>query len=126
MDNPKMPSEPWGKRDGTFNIVAAVEKIFADENNFDISGFVKPELISVGLADCLAKINDLEYRQLLKRGYRFVFFAKDEAMILKDVRNKKSHYTLKLYYNQTYPKEVEKLLEAEKKKGAIDNDQSGE
>lgn len=92
------------------NIVDQVDRIFARKTNFDESGFANADLVTVELANRLGNLSSEERRELIRRGYELHWFGdgrSGDGMIAKEVRGDKdkTRFFLKLYYNQTFPRE---------------------
>jgi len=92
------------------DLVKTIDRIFADGNNFDGSGFARPELVTVELAKALGEMTPEIRKKFLSRGYAFHWFNAEatDGLISKEFQRGKLHYFLKLYYNQQYPAEIEK------------------
>ena len=88
-----------------------IERIFAKEDNFDISGFCRTELLTADLVKELAHMSRDERETLLEKGYGFSWFKTDtsDGILWKRVSHGKLHYTLKIYFNSQYAKEIENM-----------------
>ena len=97
------------------NIVDRIENLFAKKSNFDESGFVRSELVTPKLAYDLGHLSDSDRKAMKKLGYEFKWFNADmtDGIVFRWVTEgpKRSFYILKLYFNETYPKEVQKGAE---------------
>ena len=94
------------------SIVDRIGMIFAKKSNFDESGFVHADLVTPELAHDLGHLSDKDRKDLKKLGYGFKWFNADlsDGIIFKWVTegSKRSSYILKLYFNETYPKEIQR------------------
>ena len=95
---------------GQIDVVKRLKEIFADEDNFDESGFAKAELVTPEFAEGLTNISEADLRKLLKMEFWFSYFTNDKSagIVHHSVEKKKRYYMLKLYYDQKYPNEVVK------------------
>lgn len=93
------------------NLPDRIDRIFAREGNFDISGFFNAELMTADFVKALSRMSREDREELLRRGYGFSWFKTNtsDGIIWKRVNHGKLHYTLKIYFNSQYAKEIENM-----------------
>ena len=95
---------------GKVSLAKQIKKLFSDPENFDISGMMKADLVTVELAEALWHIGKDDFVELRRDGFWFDYFEADRrngiiGKLFED-RRKKTAYALRLYYDQKYPKEI--------------------
>lgn len=95
-------------------LVEKLDKIFYTKTHFDICGICLPELVSPDLARELTEVCRTEEgrKRLNRRGYLVHMFGPEceSGMIGKWIHlGKKSDQYLKLYWDQRFPKEIERM-----------------
>lgn len=87
-----------------------LNEIFRNEDNFDISGFCRAELITEDMAKELMEIcgNPKTRDALSAKGFDIYTFGIDgeSGLILKMTRHGKFKESLKIYWDQKFPKEM--------------------
>ena len=88
-----------------------IERIFAKQDNFDVSGFCRTEILTADFLKELSRMSREDREELLRRGYGFSWFKTNtsDGIIWKRVNHGKLHYTLKIYFNSQYAKEIENM-----------------
>lgn len=98
-------------------LVERLQKIFGKRSNFDISGICNPELVTVSLAKELAEtISNGSWKPLADAGFEIHQFGGavgNSGIVGKWVQNGSSKEHLKLYYDQLFPREIEKMKKEE-------------
>ena len=94
-------------------LINRLEEIFANPANFDESGWAMPGFVTVELAEGLMKYLQewgIMAPKLLRRGFGVKIFKTDcsEGIIAHRAHSRGFNYMLRLYFDQTYPKEIEK------------------
>ena len=98
------------------SVLTQVDQLFEKESNFDISGFIRPELVTVQLADRLGNLLPEERTEFFRHGYSFHWFTNDfrDGLIVKWIKTgKNAGHTLKLYFNPHFPRELAKGKDAQ-------------
>lgn len=100
------------------SLIDKIERIFNRQTNFDIQGFCNPDLVTSDLVEEIITMPKETRKEMLKLGYGFSWFRADasDGIIYKTIENGVIRYTLKLYYNRNYPKEIELVKKQANKK----------
>ena len=111
---------------GVKSIVDQVEKIFSKFGNFDESGFAKADLVTPEIAEALGNLSYEERMMFRKLGYEFSWLnlEQSDGIITKwfPGKHRGARYSLRLYFNQKYPKEIAKAKKEEDTNGDKNRD----